>query len=97
MPHHLARWRAELALVLNTIIWGATFVVVKRALADVSPLLFLALRFSVAALALLALFRRSWSVPRNLGLSVRGGAVAGLSLFTGYVFQTLGLRLTTAP
>jgi drug/metabolite transporter (DMT)-like permease len=97
MPHHLARWRAELALVLNTIIWGATFVVVKRALADVSPLLFLALRFSVATLALLALFRRSWSVPRNLGLSVRGGAVAGLSLFTGYVFQTLGLRLTTAP
>ena len=38
---HLQR-RAEAALVLNTIIWGATFVVVKQALRDVSPVLFLA-------------------------------------------------------
>jgi drug/metabolite transporter (DMT)-like permease len=93
----VTRSRAEAALVLNTLIWGSTFVVVKQALEDVSPLLFLALRFTLAALALTILFRRSWSNPREPALSLRAGAVVGLFLFTGYVFQTLGLRLTTAP
>jgi drug/metabolite transporter (DMT)-like permease len=91
------RWRAEAALVLNTVIWGATFVLVKEALADVSTLLFLALRFSLAAVALLILFRRQWSPPRNVRRALVGGAAAGGCLFFGYLTQTLGLRLTTAP
>jgi drug/metabolite transporter (DMT)-like permease len=91
------RWRAELALVFNTLIWGCTFVVVKEALADVSTVLFLALRFSLATLALLALLRGAWSHPRGVGLAIRGGALAGAFLFAGYLFQTLGLRFTTAP
>jgi drug/metabolite transporter (DMT)-like permease len=90
------RRRAEAALVLNTVVWGATFVVVKAALADVSPLLFLALRFSLATGALLALFRGSRRVPFT-GKAVAAGALAGVFLFSGYLFQTLGLRLTTAP
>ena len=93
----MTRARAELALVLDTFIWGSTFVVVKDALADVSPLLFLALRFVVATVALFALFRGSWSSPRNPRLAVRGGVVCGVFLFGGFVFQTLGLRLTSAP
>lgn len=93
----MKRTRAELALVLNTLVWGGTFVVVKDALRDVTPLLFLALRFSVATLALMVLFRRSWSNPRNRRRSVWGGLVCGVFLFAGYAFQTAGLRLTTAP
>ncbi len=93
---HLRR-RAEAALVINTIIWGSTFVVVKQALRDVSPVLFLALRFTVATVALLILFRGSWSHPRKPGWSLRGGAVAGVFLFAGYAFQTIGLQFTTAP
>ena len=38
---------AELALVVNTIVWGATFTLVKSALGGVSAILFLALRFSL--------------------------------------------------
>jgi drug/metabolite transporter (DMT)-like permease len=91
------RWRAELALVLNTIVWGTTFVVVKAALADVSPLLFLALRFSVATLALVVLFRGCWRGARAAGPALAGGLAAGVFLFAGYAFQTFGLRLTTAP
>jgi drug/metabolite transporter (DMT)-like permease len=90
------RRKAEAALVLNTVVWGATFVLVKAALADVSPLLFLALRFSLATGALLALFRGSRRVPFT-GKAVAAGALAGVFLFSGYLFQTLGLRLTTAP
>jgi drug/metabolite transporter (DMT)-like permease len=46
--------KAELALVWNTVVWGATFVLVKAALNDVTPILFLALRFSLATAALVA-------------------------------------------
>jgi len=89
--------RAEAALVLNTLIWGSTFVVVKEALRDVSPVLFLALRFTVAAVALLVLFRTAWSRAQNLRWSLIGGAMAGVFLFSGYAFQTIGLQFTTAP
>jgi drug/metabolite transporter (DMT)-like permease len=90
------RRKAEAALVLNTVVWGATFVLVKAALLDVSPLLFLALRFSLATGALLALFGGSRRVPFT-GKEAAAGGLAGVFLFSGYLFQTLGLRLTTAP
>ncbi len=82
--------RAELALVGVAIIWGTTFVMVKSALAEVSTYLFLALRFSVAALALVLIYRQAIR-RRSLG----GGLLAGCLLFAAYVFQTLGLELTT--
>jgi drug/metabolite transporter (DMT)-like permease len=69
---------------------------VKAALVDVTPLLFLALRFSLATGALLALFRGSRRVPFS-GKAAAAGALAGVFLFSGYLFQTLGLQLTTAP
>jgi drug/metabolite transporter (DMT)-like permease len=83
-------WKADLALVGNTIIWGATFVLVKDALADVSPMLFLALRFALAAVVLALLYGRK--VQRA---SLRDGAIAGVLLFLGYLFQTTGLLYTT--
>ncbi|HLY20366.1 MAG TPA: DMT family transporter [Bryobacteraceae bacterium] len=89
--------RAEAALIFNTLIWGSTFVVVKQALRDVSPVLFLALRFTLATAVLLVLFRGTWSRPRNLRRSLAGGAAAGVFLFSGYAFQTIGLQYTTAP
>jgi drug/metabolite transporter (DMT)-like permease len=88
-------WRADLALVFITLIWGSTFVVVKQALADSSTVLFLALRFSLAALSLALVFRPLPSKFARPGPLLAGGALTGLFLFAGYVFQTLGLRLTT--
>jgi len=88
------RW-AEAALVLNTVVWGATFVLVKAALLDISPLLFLALRFSLATGALLALFCGSRWVPFTGKAVAAGGLPASFSLRLS--ITTLGLRLTTAP
>jgi len=82
--------RAELTLVGTTVVWGTTFVVVKSALIEVSPVLFLALRFSVAALALIALY---WRGTGRKGMVP--GIAAGCLLFVAYVFQTMGLELTT--
>src|SRR5580658_7094275 len=84
------RVRAELALAGITIIWGTTFVIVKSALADVSTFLFLALRFSLAAIVLAFIYRKA---VRRAALGP--GLLAGGLLFTAYVFQTLGLELTT--
>jgi drug/metabolite transporter (DMT)-like permease len=89
-------WRADLALAANAFIWGSTFVVVKRALDDASPLVFLSLRFAIAALALALIFRGRWNLERRLAASIGGGCVAGLCLFAGYAFQTAGLKYTSA-
>jgi len=87
------RIRADLALVLCTFIWGATFVVVKDALADISVLAFLAVRFGLAAILLAVMFRRS--ITRLDKGGVWAGAQIGLFMFGGFVFQTTGLRWTT--
>ncbi len=88
------RFRAELALVGVTIVWGSSFVLVKSALDDISTLVFLALRFLFASSALLVAFRLSG--PLRLGGGTRAGLLAGLCLFAAYFLQTMGLRFTTA-
>lgn len=90
------RIRAELSLVGIALIWGATFVVVKDALTEVSTFLFLALRFSLATVALALVLRGSYSDSGNRTLRWRGGILTGLFLIAGYAFQTAGLRHTTA-
>jgi drug/metabolite transporter (DMT)-like permease len=90
---HSKRVRADLALAFCTVLWGATFVVVKNALDHASVFLFLAVRFSLAAL-LMAAFR-----PRALRNLKReellAGAALGIFMFGGYAFQTAGLQYTT--
>jgi len=91
-----AAWKAESALVAIAFIWGATFVLVKQALEDTSTLLFLALRFLLAAAVLALAYRRRLAGSLSGGFGrLRSGLLTGLCLFGGYLFQTLGLRLTT--
>jgi drug/metabolite transporter (DMT)-like permease len=75
------------------LVWGATFVVIKDALNDISPLLFNLLRMTLATAALALVYRRHL---RSLGLRAWiSGAVVGACLAMGYQFQTAGLALTT--
>jgi drug/metabolite transporter (DMT)-like permease len=90
-----AGWLVDGGLLMITLIWGVTFVLVKRALADASTLLFLTIRFAGAAFVLALVFRKAFRAGK-LGVSLRAGALAGLCLFGGYVFQTVGLRYTSA-
>jgi drug/metabolite transporter (DMT)-like permease len=90
-----AGWKVDGSLVAVALVWGATFVLVKQALADVSTLLFLTLRFSIAAIVLALLFRKEFRAP-NAWASLLRGAFAGIFLFGGYVLQTAGLKFTTA-
>ncbi len=88
-------WRADLALVFVCLVWGATFIVVKNAVVDIPVLLFLAIRFSIAALVLALIFGFRKDRP-PLCASLLGGSVAGFFLFSGYALQTHGLAQTSA-
>ena len=88
-------WLVDLSLVGVCLIWGATFILVKRALADISTLLFLTLRFTAATVVLVVIFRKQFRSP-NLRMTLRAGLLAGLCLFSGYVLQTFGLKYTSA-
>ncbi|HET7183935.1 MAG TPA: DMT family transporter [Terriglobales bacterium] len=85
--------KAHILLVLVTLVWGATFVQIKDALRDISPLLFNAVRITLAS-ALLALFYRRELAAMSRD-AVRAGVLVGIPLWLGFSFQTTGLRLTT--
>ncbi|MGB2624806.1 MAG: DMT family transporter, partial [Candidatus Acidiferrum sp.] len=87
------RLRADFALAFCSLLWGATFVVVKNSLDYSSVFVFLAARFSLAAL-LMAAFRPH--VFRTLKREeLFAGAALGFFMFGGYAFQTAGLQYTT--
>jgi drug/metabolite transporter (DMT)-like permease len=90
----LRGYRWELALVAVTAVWGATFVMVRDAVATIPPFTFIAYRF-LAAAALLAVLRPRALAHRRPGMAA-AGLVAGLALLAGYGFQTVGLQYTTA-
>ena len=88
------RTQADLSMLVVAFIWGAAFVVVKNALADIGPFLFLGIRFALAWLVLAAL---SYRDMLTIKLStIKAGWLLGFFLFVGYAFQTLGLKYTTS-
>jgi drug/metabolite transporter (DMT)-like permease len=93
-----AHWKAEGALGMVALVWGATFVVVKQALPHISTVYFLSLRFWLASLCMLVLFVRPFhrAGAAKVVAGLRGGATAGVFLWLGYTLQTYGLKYTTA-
>jgi drug/metabolite transporter (DMT)-like permease len=85
---------ADGLLLLVTLIWGSTFVLVKQSTVHFPVYAFLCLRFSMAAVVLLLLF--GGRLRRLDRRSAIAGAGIGLFLFGGYAFQTTGLRYTSA-
>lgn len=76
------------SLVLITIVWGSTFVIVKDALDTISAPLLLAGRFTLAAIAL------SWvGFDRR---AIKPALWLGLLGFVGFASQTVGLGITSA-
>ncbi len=90
----LAAYRWGLALVGVTAVWGATFVMVRDAVAAIPPFTFIAYRFLAAAALLAAVRPRALARPQPGVLAA--GLVTGVALFAGYGFQTVGLQYTTA-
>ncbi len=89
-----SRRGAELALVGVTFVWGSTFTLVKSAIEDASTPVFLAIRFTLAAILLAAIYRKRLAAGLTRD-GLRGGLLAGFCLWAGYWLQTAGLRHTT--
>lgn len=86
------RLRADAALLVVTMVWGSSFIVVKNVVSDSPPLAFLFFRFAVATALCGALALRR---PRSPGL-LRDGGIIGLLLAVGMTCQVLGQIETTA-
>lgn len=89
-----SRLAARGALLFASLTWGATFVVVQRAIEDLAVLHLLALRFALGAALLVPLLVRRGGLPALRG-AARDGLLIGAVLFAGYAFQTYGLLWTT--
>ena len=81
------------AMLLTTIIWGISFVVMKNSLDSFMPAQLISLRFAIASLVLALLFIKEWKYF-NLKVLFHGFLI-GLFTFIAYMFQTYGLNMTT--
>jgi drug/metabolite transporter (DMT)-like permease len=84
---------SSLMLISVAAIWGGGFVSMKGPLERLDVNSFLTWRFSIATLVLILI---KPSVLRRFNLAfIKKGALIGLFLGSGYIFQTFGLTLTT--
>ena len=83
----------NISLFYASLIWGATFIVVKNVLAFVDPVALTAYRFIFAAISLLIILL---FMKKNPFTDFKPGLFLGILMFLLYIFQTIGLKYTTA-
>lgn len=85
---------AAIALILVAVSWGAAFVLMKDAI-NAQPFYdFLATRFTIATLIMIAV--RPQVLRAMNAEMLKKGFILGLLLGGGYITQTIGLEMTTA-
>lgn len=93
MPSRLRFMRLrpqEAALIAITAVWGSTFLLVHWAMEHAGPWFFVGIRFLIAGLISVVIFRR---VLRSIRWRDVGAGVAiGVMIYLGYGLQTLGLQ-----
>jgi drug/metabolite transporter (DMT)-like permease len=95
-PMSAARSRrlATLLLVAVTAIWGSTFFLIRDVVLEVSPTDFLAVRFTIAAVAMVAVFWRPLLALSKREVQV--GVGLGIVYAVAQILQTVGLAHTEA-
>ena len=84
---------AKLALLLATLIWGSSFIIMKDALDDITTYYLLAIRFTGAFVLLGIVFWKKWKhINKEV---IIAGFIMGTALIAAYAFQTYGLMDTT--
>lgn len=84
---------ADLGLFYAAAVWGSTFFLVKRALADIDPVILVGYRFTLAGLLVVG---GLFYARKPVLAGIRKGLLLGVIIWVLYVPQTLGLRITTA-
>ncbi len=93
----MSRVKANLLLLIAGAVWGMGFVAQSTAMDAVGPMLFIGLRFVLAALVVLPFaLRESRQASHALSTAdLTGFLWIGLALFTGMTAQQVGLLTTT--
>jgi len=86
--------KGEYFMLLNTVIWGGTFVIIKLAFQDISPMVFLSVRFFLASMLLVIPVIKM--LPKIEKQRYIEGIILGILLYVGFGVQTIGLNFTTA-
>ena len=86
--------KADLALILLTLLWGTSFPTTKIAMEHAGVFSFLAVRFILAAVMLYPFVRKGlWQNMRELR---KAGFILGFWMFIGFALQTGGMKFTSA-
>ncbi len=94
LKNFASKFKGELNLLLVTLFWSATFVLIKDAINDISSMLFIAFRFSIAALILL--LWKGKAIFRNFDKNLFPPILLSFLLFVAFASQTVGLKYTLA-
>ncbi|MES2764682.1 MAG: DMT family transporter [Bacteroidota bacterium] len=87
-------WKAELLLLMVTMIWGGTFPIIKSVLEDTPPFLFVVYRFGIALLISAIIWRKF--LKGFAKVDIVQGTILGLLYGIGFLLQAFGLTLTSA-
>jgi drug/metabolite transporter (DMT)-like permease len=85
---------ADLGLMAVAFVWGSGFVASKNALDAMSPMMLMALRFSVAAILSGIVFRKN--LKKISKETFKAGCVIGFFLFSAFAAQMIGLQYMLA-
>jgi drug/metabolite transporter (DMT)-like permease len=86
--------RADVMLLVITVIWGASFPLMKMVLEFIPAYAYLSVRFLLAAVVLMLLFHKSLAKMNRRVLLY--GCIIGVFMFGGMAFQVVGLYTTSA-
>lgn len=89
----MKKYMGEIGLMLTAIIWGYGFVATYNSINSLSVFQTIFLRFLIASLIMSIIF---FSKLKSIKVSsLKRGSLTGLTLFAGFVFQTIGRSYTS--
>jgi len=84
------RMKPYMLILFAIALWGSSFAFVKIGIGYCSEFLFVSIRFLIASIIALFLFRRK---IMGIGKSeIKWGSIIGITLFGGFIFQTISLK-----
>ena len=83
----------QLLLLLATVAWGTSFIILSKTIEEVNELFVLCIRFLVSGLMLGLIFLKK--IIKINKTSLFRGVILGVILSLAYIIQTYGLKITT--
>lgn len=85
---------ATVLLIFNTMAWGLSYVVIKIGAQTIPPFELIALRFTIASLICVAIFRKS--LVHVNARAILYGTILGITMFIGSTTMVYGVQTTDA-